>query len=462
MKKKLSAFVILFAVCLCSFNFLPVFAQVAEGYQHIDGNFQCSYFYALDKDENKIYTDDNYLFDFSSAPSDLRKYYVYDKYVYDGSELVVVYVLFMSKSSFEIPYKVSYEYSDTNLVKSGYSQNNKLKSSSISVNGEKIYYAYLNPLFYCITHGQDFEQSHTFKFDGNFDFSSDTTHIFEHYLQRVGNVFLGGTDDAMSEDTPDFNQDDAEYNQDLGYLSGIKRSYKTVGINDDGSASADVISFEQRILFNKLSTTDFDLTMGNSYIRVFVTPAVYDKSDKEILNCSTRYFVNQYPSKDLTFNITEEELDLAAKEFWDKADTLGFRWNELINKYKRNDTLWLQIINYDGKEWQYGGYVKLKGSYDNDNSASAETPSGDEDEYNEDVDVSEGTGGTSEDADDNVKPLHPNDSFTDFESMLDALTRGLMDFPELVGKVFSFLPKEFVTMLLAGLSCVIVLRILGR
>lgn len=292
--------------------------------------------------------------------------------------------------------------------------------------------------------------------------------------------YIGGTEE------PDFNQDEAEYVQDLGYLKNIniisgQRSDMT-NIEDD--ALADRSGFERfmftvvnnlvntgydpdlqrRVKFGQFSSTNYDLTKQGTYIRVYSTMTIWNNSMTEKIKSGERRFFKQFDSSSLKFDFFHHEFMMVGEgDFTEVMSNPAFFLSAGTHRYLRSDIYWFQIVHWNGTNWQYGDFTKVTLNKNGTADSVAVTPN---DEYIPDSEdkpgTSEGTGDSMDDIEDSSTEVTDSENFTDFVSILNSLVDGIGEFPALVGKVFSFLPTAFIGMLVAGLALIIVLRIAGR
>lgn len=281
--------------------------------------------------------------------------------------------------------------------------------------------------------------------------------------------YIGGTE------APDFDQETADYVKDIGYLQNVTRK---IAYTFDGDGDRqNFTEVKYRITWDSVTNTGFDVTADNVYVSFYNQVLGYKQNlpfGKKQEVVGSKVFIDKVKGSDLSMTFYQTDINEKCAEDLAKLD-----YTPLLQTIGRNDAEWFRIEVYhpDTGTYSYGGWVKIAEKGDGDQSATTTTWEPDPDGGDNDVQDSDGGyddgertptdiggGNTMDEAEDNMKPVDTtNDfSFTDFASILDSLADGIGQFPQLVAKVFSFLPSAFIGMLVAGLAVVIICRIIGR
>lgn len=502
MKKKLSVFIILFAVCLCSFTSLPTYAAVSGGGgASIDDGESTTNYPIMSQNpygmtiapNSKItvkFTDYN--------DSELKAIYTYQisntsenpcyaiGFLGDNSSSDGIYtrcVLVYSKTRFTVSEQwssLTYYYKDdgsytTSVV------NSNFNSKSVSYDSN-------SGLYYSVCGGTASYDFSEWSNNGSgvplYRKNCISSDVLKYLSQLSDGTFQDSNEDDYIDgsENPPFNQDEAEYVQNLGYLKGL--NMYSIQRTDVGDVESNLNNYERFILtvvnglqntsydpelrrivtYDQKTSTNFDLTEEGTYIRVYSTMTIWNHSMTEKIKSGERRFFDSFDATPLRFQFWHHAFMLVGESDYDEImSSPAFFLKAGTNQYVRSDVFWFQVVHWNGSNWEYGDYVKM--TLNGDGSADSVVVNPDDDEIPGTEDkpgTHEGSGDSDDDGIHNSTEVTDSESFTDFESMLDALKDGIGEFPELVGKVFSFLPSAFITMLAAGLAIIIVLRILGR
>lgn len=283
-----------------------------------------------------------------------------------------------------------------------------------------------------------------------------------------------------------FDESTATYDKTLGYLQNVKFTTGYLKVWDETLnkyVKKDDFSGKYRFQWGNISTSGFDLTTTNTYVRLYTSVGVYSKTNEyaeNLCNGFPKNFINQYAASDLQLVIDINSFLAGSQNDFDKvydATPIG-TW--LFKGYYRQDTVYLQIVNCDDSgNWSYGGYLKITTNKDGDIVGTPVTPDGGrdiDDGANQDIPSDEVIGvdwpdvwddeDGNDDADDtngisfNWSSL--SDLFSDFMNFLSGLVVQVSDFPALFNKILAFLPDVIQTGITAGFVVAIVLRVLGR
>lgn len=275
-------------------------------------------------------------------------------------------------------------------------------------------------------------------------------------------------DDGEIEDS------EGTYSPEIGYLQGLEKDVFIAGSNNGGNA--DFTEVKYRLRWNSKSSTGLDLKQSNVYVSFYNQVVGYKKTfiggKKEYVD-GKRVYINKVAASDLMMEFYQTDINKKCKEDLEKLHYIP-----VLQTISRYDAEWFRIEVYDQetKTWSYGGYVKIGGKdSDKDDNAYISTWHPDENgDLVQDPDGGFGTetpiggdigtGETIKDAEDNASHVTPTQKaeYEDFASILDGLADGIGKFPQVVGKVFSWLPPQVIVLIVAGFSVVIVARILGR
>lgn len=428
---------------------------------------------------NNNYTSDiQYDFDFSNAPADLKKFLFIE---HNDMDMTFVRVFFISLQKPSIPYEygrynVSIEVKNGVCVEKG--RDYFYKKSNFNSALKNGYYA---GYFEFSCYGDlTFDKSVSFgKFDKIVEFSvgSGLSGLANNY-DVLFNLINGGENEFARDDTEesDFIQGDADYVKDIGYLQNVVKKIRAMGTADGVAADFKEVRYE--FTWDSVTNTDFNVTADNVYVSYYHQILGYKKDlfgGKKEQIVGSKVFIDRVKGSDLKLIAYQTDINNKCAEDLAKLD-----YTPLLQTISRNDANWFRIEVYhpDTNTWSYGGWVKIFEKGNGDQTDETTTWEPDPDGGNDDTQDTDGGygdgedtpgdygfGETEEEADDNAKPITPSSgsyTFSDFVSLLDSLTRGIGEFPELVGKVFSFLPSEFNLLLCSGLAVIIVLRILGR
>ena len=244
----------------------------------------------------------------------------------------------------------------------------------------------------------------------------------------------------------------------------------------DGVA-ANFTEIKYTVSWSEKTNTGFDVTQDNVYVSFYNQVLGYKQnlpfgSKQEVVG--KKVFIDKVKGSDLSMVFYQTDINSKCAEDLAKLD-----YTPLLQTISRSDAEWFRIEVYhpDTGTYTYGGWVKIAEKGDGDESSTTTTWEPDPDGGNDDVQDPDGgvgdgertptevgEGDTVEEAEDNMKPVDTTAEFpfTDFVSILDALTDSIGKFPQLVAKVFSFLPSQFIGILVAGLAVVVICRVLGR
>lgn len=329
----------------------------------------------------------------------------------------------------------------------------------------------------------------TGSFYGTFD---ATGYSGDELYQAYYEILCGNSPDGFTRDTSGFDEDSATYDKNLGYLQNVKFTalYSSLWDEVTNSYKKDDVNGKYRFQWGNLSTSGFDLTTSNTFIRLYTSVGVYDSVNEfeNLCNNFPKNFIQQYPASELQLRISISDFLAGSQDDFDEiySSTLAATW--ITKGYYRRDTSFLQIVNCDDAgNWTYGGYLKIyvnedgdligypvtpDGGIDIDSGGSQEIPTDEEitGDSGSNGDNSEGDGDDSGDDDDfsfnwSDTPDLLSDIASFFTFVLDAvkdLINQVGDFPALFGRVLAFLPDAIQTAILTGFVMAIILRVFGR
>lgn len=276
----------------------------------------------------------------------------------------------------------------------------------------------------------------------------------------IGEVFIPYEDEEIAQ----------ECDKSLGFLQNLHKIGLVTETNEDGFP------------INSQDEFEWDDTYPNydsSYdVEVFAICNLERKNwfglGKSELSHSELTYVKKCKYNDLVAKIYNDEMNSIFRSFWDDGK------NSLFTAVAWNYDYWFRI----SKENKYGQWTRwyhngtpLEGKLKGDTDVGT----GDPDNWIPDPEYGipmpdmpdVGVGDGEDDARDNiVKPIDTPDSKFGIESILEwtnwfftalkSMVASMGDLPDLINKLFGFLPQGIGILITAGIAAVVILRFLGR
>ena len=307
---------------------------------------------------------------------------------------------------------------------------------------------------------------------------SDTLSDERICTEYVGPAFMDGTLNSFFEDV-------ADYDETLGYVKDVELTTAYLKVWDEflnGFKKAENQDGELRIKWDSISTSGFDLTSANTFVRVFTTPWVhYTKDNEWYTDTMQLYEVGQSENSSLYFRVPLADFWSASQDAYDSLYEKVGTWDFMTRGGVRVDEISLQIIhqNEDGS-WAYGGYLQIRedvntgkfitkcvkpsGGIDDSSNAGGEqtveknetTGTTFEDAY-DDLDSSSSSGGSVGTG--SLSDFVTNGGIEELSSELDNLISLIGKWPAIIHEVFSFLPSWCVNFFgfSIAIACIVML-----
>lgn len=263
---------------------------------------------------------------------------------------------------------------------------------------------------------------------GNPD-SSGLYQIYSKYCGGVGNVYYN---DVVIFNPSNMNGEVVDVS--LGYLKGL--SYD-IAYEMGALYNYDEKSRTDRFTFDKLTTTDLDLTSGNYSIRHYIRPVlVTGYEDEDIVEKGERYLMGTYDASGGEFRYKRADYETKLEEYG--YDGLDF-FDSLLGRFYL-EWHYFQIVNNDTGE--VGNYVVMRPKNADENEFGTESVAYTVDE-NDEVDTENGYGETIVDKDmaggETIDEAFENGEEEDLDfgdlDGIDEFTKALKSFTKSIGKV---------------------------
>lgn len=220
----------------------------------------------------------------------------------------------------------------------------------------------------------------------------------------------------------------------LGYLKGL--SYD-IAYEMGALYNYDEKSRTDRFTFDKLTTTDLDLTSGNYSIRHYIRPVLCNGyEDENIIEKGEKYLMGEYDASSLEFRYKRADYETKLEEYG--YDGLDF-FDSLLGRFYL-EWHYFQIVNNDTGE--VGNYVVMRPKNADENEFGTERVAYTVDE-NDEVDTENGYEETIVDTDmaggETIDEAFENGEEEDLDfgdlDGIDEFTKALKSFTKSIGKV---------------------------
>ena len=277
----------------------------------------------------------------------------------------------------------------------------------------------------------------------------DCSVVGETYEDCLTKVYLYMKDGTVSEGMTTVDNVENELPSDLGYLDDVFVKYLfKYGENYSVGTEEDI----NRICFSQYSTTGVDLLSGSYTIRLYEKFSVYKRSDPDvdIYPDLPLVLIGEYSPKDLF--IDYNSIDAMARTSSVTGDVDGFNsWNIVIKQLIRNDNIYLQIVHKTTSGDICGGYLCFNGTAkDDEDSLSTMTTlnpdltvdTSDGGFVDKNYETTQGVGVDYEEAEHNADKHYQEvqNGGGGVSSSINDIVSQVGNMPQVIGKLFSFLP----------------------
>ena len=265
----------------------------------------------------------------------------------------------------------------------------------------------------------------------------------------MNKIFFYQKEGTVSEGMNFLDNVENELPSDLGYLDDVFVKYLfKYGENYSVGTEEDI----NRICFSQYSTTGVDLLSGSYSIRLYEKFSVYKRSDPDvdIYPDLPLVLIGEYSPKDLF--IDYNSIDAMAHTSSVTGDVEGFNsWNIVIKQLIRNDNIYLQIVHKTTSGDICGGYLCFNGTAkDDEDSLSTMTTlnpdltvdTSDGGFVDKNYETTQGVGVDYEEAEHNADKHYQEvqNGGGGVSSSINDIVSQVGNMPQVIGKLFSFLP----------------------